>query len=747
MAISCEELQTDIISIQGLLDNSRPQDCTDEVMRDHPDACLTMTEARNRYNDAMAKVTIIEGLIALGQRIEGTHNSLRHIDREEIDEAANNVEAFFRTFERARLVQLSMQVTTGTPRSERDPAEAEGVGDRSIWDDYEGDSFRDLRSHFMRKCVRETVDFREFCQEIRPFLAGRGSTEERREIFETLQGFANAIRNHVTTSDRNRNFARYREYLTVNIGSFRGSLDAPELNAEAGPLANVRELQRELQEYRSRPSARTEERIGHIVQLSRHIQEMNVSFGRSEGLPAGFREFASANLEKTLTRARSASGVFLNINETRDNFATAKRRIDINLESTQTNTQREATQFVSQHMASECNREGESPVDCIERVCNSTNLIEDRCGGLSPRLSGLGLSAIHSRIKQMRRGERLSGALGDLNQCMNQGIEQVRSCISGQLGSLNERFGWNIDPENPESSLEAARRDLADAQEILNHNANSSNIRELETLKAMALVQMQLNGCGANRKHTIDISSVCGSENLLNMPSNFVQFEQDLGASIVSYNKEIVDSLYQDRRKTSGYEHMRDQIIENCASDPNPAYANLCNHLALQRSNEDIQIPEQISPTVLRHLSGAGPRWQPDTSERTAAIWRGVGMASVGLVTQGLGAAIQAQQTESYLDSWRYQSQQNAYWNEYYRNNPYSPNGFMNWGYDYWSPYDAQYFQYNTSGQIYYQHAHHNFGQFTFPAPGSTTPGMFTVPPSIGPAPASSGSFQFNFST
>src|SRR5690606_13103166 len=102
------------------------------------------------YNDALARLTILEGIIAIAQTMESGHNSLRHIKEKDINKAIDDLDTFNDTFVRAKLIDASLKLK---------------ANDKSIWDDYDGQNVFSLRKYLNHHCKVEKKHrkFPEFC--------------------------------------------------------------------------------------------------------------------------------------------------------------------------------------------------------------------------------------------------------------------------------------------------------------------------------------------------------------------------------------------------------------------------------------------------------------------------------------------------------------------------------------------------------------------------------------------------------
>jgi hypothetical protein len=211
-AQSCGELLNDLTAIEKLLGeksafpcekysaeeltkalkSGNPIRCCD--MATAPESCLSSTNAKNKYNEAMAKLIILEGINDLTKTLKQDHDKLCALSKEKISQAKENSQDFIQSFYKAKLLQNSLELKDNI----------------SFWDDYEGKSSAELAGHIVTKC--KIGKFEKFCESYKNIPDGK----TRKEVLDTLTGFKNA--DYLTLkNDRGDRYKDYINYLNLSV--------------------------------------------------------------------------------------------------------------------------------------------------------------------------------------------------------------------------------------------------------------------------------------------------------------------------------------------------------------------------------------------------------------------------------------------------------------------------------------------------------------------------------------------------
>ena len=102
-ADKCDELQNEVMGIEYKLKTTQLNECSDEnptncCKKDDGDSCKNLYQAELDYNSALAKVNMIESLIAISHAVDENHNALRKLEPEQLLTAEILVDKFLNNF-------------------------------------------------------------------------------------------------------------------------------------------------------------------------------------------------------------------------------------------------------------------------------------------------------------------------------------------------------------------------------------------------------------------------------------------------------------------------------------------------------------------------------------------------------------------------------------------------------------------------------------------------------------------------
>ena len=693
-ASSCQELRQELASIQHKLDTETLNDCSDQNKnfccdKDDPLSCQTIYQAKLEYNDALAKLTILEGLVALGSAMEDKHNALRNLTPKQVSAAKENISDFLSSFNRANILQKSFELH----------------GDSSLWDDYKGENVDQMQAYLNTLCVNPQA-YQSFCTELaktQQETLDKGETEAWIEVVETLQGFSEA-HNQVLGTDRNTNFRNYKDFLKVQINGEFKDLSSLKKNDD---YQKVLKLQTLITQYEKAPNRET---LKEIQTLSNKIDEININYNRNSSVSAKFSDFAKEKLTKEATKLHSASGVFLNIEDTKNNFGTVYQTLSNELKIRKQTLDKETSSFVNTVSGLNCN--GNDPIACIKEACKPKDGSCERVDS-NKALFAIGINDIYKKIKIYEETEKTQDALENINTCFSgkerKKLAELPTCIKGHLDTI----GFS-------DSIKKARENLAQKQKVLDFLQQGMPIRKHETIKAFLVNALHKKEC-IKRSEVSGIKSHCNTPSLNQQAQRILEFKGEVDGVLYDYDKKLFDQFLTDAGYTSDYKSYRQEFVELCKDDR--TISNLCDHLEKEIISERPIKPVSGLSSVARFNLQAPSGREVEFAGAGAGTYVAAGLGSLAIM--GVQAYIQTDMQNTYMENqvnaWNQQSYWNAQWNQWYQNRPNYM--YSNWGFGAWNPGGLYNFNYNND-QMYYDTNSLNFSQFNFAAPSITQGAM-----------------------
>lgn len=696
-ASSCRELQQELASVQHRLDSETLNECSEQNKRyccdqSDPSSCKTIYRAKLEYNDALAKLTILEGLVALGSSVEGKHNALRNLTPEQVTTAKQNVSEFLSSFRKANILQKSFQLN----------------GDDSLWDDYKGENIDQMQAYLNALCVNPQA-YKPFCSELakaQEQTLKKGDRDGWIDIVETLQGFSEADRN-VLDTDRDTNFRSYSDYLKVRVD---GKLvDIDHLNDNES-IKKVKELQRLISSYEQSKAPAT---LAKIQTLSKALDAIDINYNASAGVKGKFSDFAQKTLIKDATKLHSASGVFLNIEDTHNNLLKVQETLGNELKIRKQSLDKDVTAF-TQNM--NCN--GKDPIQCIEEACKPVNG-ECQQDETNKELFARGINEVYKKIHTFKETEKTNSALEKINECFSNDPDS-RLKLTDLPACIKEHF----DTLGFKDSIKQARKNLEQKQKVLDFLQAGMPIRKYEITKAFLVNALESKQC-IKRSKISGIKSYCTTPELNQQGQAILQIKGQVEGVLYDYNEKLFQKFLTNSGYSDDYKEYREQFVASCKE--NPEFSHLCQHLEREIISERPIRPvsglSSIARINTRRPSGEKVDFEDEGNSSWAYVGAGIGSLAMMGVQAYIQTDMQNRYTEQQVAAWNWQSDWNAKWNQWYANRP--SYYYSNWGYGAWNTGGLYNFNYGND-QIYYNTGSLNFSQFNFVTPavtqGQTTP-------------------------
>lgn len=699
-ADQCSDLQKDLASIQYQLETKQLNDCSEKVKRyckdpTDPETGKTIYQAKMEYNQALAELMLHEGLISLGAAIEDNHNALKGITSSQLQEAQNNIQDFTMAFKRGKILQKSLELN----------------GDKSLWDDYDGEDIQSMQEYLNKICVRPKA-YKAFCGELAKTQRS-SSANEWEEVVKTLQGFHESDR-RVLRTDRDAQYRRYQDYLKVKVGDKLVDLDQLEKD---GAYKKVETLKSLIEQYKSSPS---DETLKQLMKVSKEIDKIDINYNNTTGVRAKFSDFAKRSLEKEATKLHSVSGLFLNTKHTKDNFSKIQKTMDTELSVRKATLDKAIADF-SSNLRGKC--EGKDTLKCIKDLCNPSPDGDCTQSPSNSEIIGSGLDQIYKKVKIYNDAKRVGDAVTQVNnECFSkhQELHKVKTCAEKTLTKLKSI---------KESDLQKKREQLAQKKKVLDYLSNGSPIKDLEIYKAVTVNALHNSGCIKDREDQLELEFRCIQNPGIDSRKGIITLADDTKKIITDYNQGLWNRYLKDGKGSYGpeYKREREKLLRRCREDR--SFSHLCKYLQEEYRIENIKV--RVSP-LSRQAREALTQRSGEEVEKVDGpsgwVYAGRGLATSVVLgaTAWMQHDMQQTQFDAQMDGFRAQSKFNEDFNkhqielakfraEQMENFLYN-SIHMNWGFNTWNPYPTQLHTFNQgfNGQTFFNPSSLNFSQFTF---------------------------------
>lgn len=630
---------------------------------DDPDSCKNLYQAELDYNKALANVNMIESLIAISHAIDTNHNALRELEQEDLQNAELLVDKFMNNFERANLLNKSLEFI-----------DKEKVG-KNIWTNYNGDNIHDLNDYLTDKC--NDKDFENFCNEYNRVL-DQGQLSDV-EVLKTLQNFSKADKTiNYDLGDRKNNYENYQEYLKVNVNGKFVDLDQLE---STGEIKKIQRLKQQINEYKK---SKSKESAKEILKLSQQLQKIKMNFNNQVTLRTSIAESTRNDFERDITNVSTVAGAMLNRNLVKKNLRGTKKSLDIEI------TNKEGLFLKSfndnKTIADLCPSAttSEIAIKCVKELCSQQNgtCIQDES---NKKLFSIGLQAIYDDAKNLDEAKTILKANEAMQSCMNLEIPtEQHKCLQDNKTKLGAIV---------KDGLQDAKNDLAKALKTLNYLKVGEPIKQLRLEKYMGLTALEKEKCvdDSDKSTSTELKSYCETPAIDTHLTSAVNLSSDVDSIMVTYNDtrlaNLKDTIY--KNDNENFNHYYVQLMDDCESGKSIKY--LCEYYE-GKSNE---IKEKKTQAALKAKKEKEKRenavktaWESleYTPKKSSATMSGAGYATAGLV-QGVTSNISGlmgyffqkkqhdRQMEYYQDMYSYQSLM-------YSENTVHQTNWINWNYD-----------------------------------------------------------------
>lgn len=694
-ANNCSRLEQEIIVLENQIQNSKLPMCDQNLQNnccrpDEPNSCLKYNDVDLKYNDAMAKLVIYEGLLALGNSIENNHNVIKHMSVYKINEAKNTVTDFFDSLNKAELINNSLELN----------------GDTGLLLEYTGTQPIDLETYLNDVCQATNSNYRKFCSSYNRILGEY--PEKKYDYLESLHGFALADRN-VLDNNKRRDYEKYQDYLTISIDGEDVSYDTITQHPEYNNLKLLRNKLAEL------PSSTGNQVPQEILALTKNLNKVEVNFDEAIDVRSRFKDFINSDVKKGIASLNQSTQQLLGSKDYKDNLDKLSETFLKQQKSHQSILKRNIREFVTQTPDLSCNS-GEDEVSCLIRLCDPLTNTEG-CNNTQ-----LGISDLYRDKRKVDELAQTQEMIESTKVCLEQeSLDDQEDCVLRMKADL-----FDI----AHDKVEELRRELALIENIRQNMNHGSPFKNLQREKALVLMAFKNMGCmGDHNLSTLsDLQTSCGVQEIDTFAQTSLELKNDVDEIMINLSMQphLDDTLSMDQNTYRAY---REDFIERCQGDE--ASSTLCTFFreSIEREeeeNERIQNREAMYENMraLRNNQTLITRVDPNEDngvkgEDVAVIAAYTGMQLLpGFIQLGYMKQNHEMRMNAGVTQLNNLYRQRDYMNWY--NTNYQNINLQNYGWNYYDPYRPTSFGGSTTSNIYYTPT--DYSQLSFASPQVMSP-------------------------
>jgi len=695
----CNDLRDKMIVLENQIQKSTLPQCSETITDfccrpDEPDSCLSFRNVETKYNDAMAKLVIYEGILALGQSIENNHKVIQHMDLERVDLAQKSIDEFFDSYNKARLISNSLELN----------------GENGIWTEYNGVNAAELESHLNSICAGDKYD--DFCKSYDQILAK--SPEKKTEYLNSLHGFATADKN-ILSNYRSQNYDTYKDYLSITIDGENIPYDKLEEHPQVLKLNQLKSKIAELTLSQGDDVAK------EILKLSKELNDLKVKYNTGINVKSRFKEFISEDVEKGIAGLNQTTQLLLGSKDFKDNLDKMVGSFETQQASNKSTLNKQIREFIQNSPDKSCNS-GESEIACITRLCAPNENMLDSCSN-----NDQSLLKVYKEVLAVNKLDQTQKDLVSASVCMSkESLDEQEQCI---LAMKEDLFDIASD------EVEKLRRELAYVEKIRMTMNQGNPFKDLQQEKFMATYAFKKSGCinDDDLEIVTDLHSSCGVSEIDSFNNNVLKLKSDVDNIVINLSRDpnLNKDLKFDDNLMSAY---AEDFLNDCKNDSTNV---LCKFYKSQKEKES-EKKKRVSRgyysteelyAMRNNVPGMAPVRSDDYKNPDDPTWEDGAVAVVATGANLLPGFIQLgymKQSSNYqMQSGAY-ALSNMYRRRDYMNSVYEQQQnvqFQNYGWNYYNPYDATGFSGNNTSGLYY--SPYDYSQLSFASPTMVSPTSF----------------------
>lgn len=707
-AYSCKEIRDNLISLEHQYQVAKLEECDSEKEQkfcqsvSDPDSQKTVYEAQLDYNKALAKVNILEGLIAISSAVENDHAAMKTVTVSDLSNAKTVVNNFLMSFDRADLLGRSLE------------ANAKG---EYFWEGYNGSSEDYTRIFVDNKC-RDDKSFKSFCDELKKRIDDSHYYEG--DLYDVFHGFAVADKriNPPSKQELDKKYEDYRKYLMFTTKDQAEPVPLSHLQEgnENNPseITKVHDLKKLIKNYESNKDPKVGAKI---VELSNQLKDIKMGYNSITLSDVKIQNFITDNFEKGLTAISSAAGVLTGEKNIKNNFQTSLKSLGIELEGKEdylVKTFNEGTQ----KRIDGCDpvKDIEQMKTCLKNACGSE--FPDKCS----HKNVIGVEAAYNDFKGYAEAEKLKKAHESMLLCLdnehiqtkNDGLYKDKTTVEKKqicMDNTKKQISDLIDND----SLQDAQKELEKAKRTLDSINQGDNIKKILAEKFVTIKMLKSNRCVGQKDYVNagHFDSFCNVQ-LMNIHSQTaIKLEDDVNNVLMKYDSEVYEDFFADRgrfAKGKDGKSYYDKMIEDC--NANKDASSVCKYFFAEekKRKEKERQKQEIERRKQEAIEAARAEWEEDDvayEEGRSAFSYAMGGLATGVIKNAPGLMGYFQQRQAWnrqTQMWDNQiNMHNYYYGAGANHHTYNLQvNYDDWyaGHNVFNPTNAKYF--SATNSLYY---------------------------------------------
>lgn len=633
------------------------------VDSDNDNAICSLEEAKQKYNQTLAKLVIAKGLDALKQDLEVSYKGVQNLTSKKINDAIKAVDDFESALIKTEILSESLKLKDGKRA-------LEFVDKDNI----------DFANTLKNECTTtEDQQSSSYCRSLQTL-----SVDQKEKTIEFVEGFIESF--HVAYPDERDHDLKYSDMLKTLSLNIDGTTTDVLSFKESQDYKNIQRIKDRLKVLLT---SKDESSAKEIVTLSSSLKNLKANFGNKVVALDPIIENIKEYIENDLNNLSNAYTVLTKAEPVKENLNQTVKLIDAQTQMSFNALSRE----LKTNFSTDC--QDKSTSDCISYLKQT-----------SPSQA----SSVISRHKKIIESDKYGIVLKKAQLCFNNknaNIEKAE-CIEKIKENFPSMFNGNI--SELEGELEKAKNTIADFSKKL-------EISNLEKIKIDSLIALKENGCleetetsiNCNNTNSFDIVTLNLSTSVQNAIAQ-ISIEDYKKLSEYSVKKDMLDekSLEIDPELDEDESDGPNRVIAtNSTSTSTNENVKLTTEQKkkFKKSNRQILRAERIERRELR--------WAKNESKRKGSSGSSYFMSGLSSsISQGVPKIMAQAQQRNQI---RYERQQRQQYYDYYiqsmqNYNSYGNGLYMNWGANGYNPYYGNNFNYGNNN-LYYGA---NYNQYTY---------------------------------
>ncbi|MEX0797806.1 MAG: hypothetical protein WD025_00075 [Bacteriovoracaceae bacterium] len=529
----CANIRKQLIVLEQQIQSSKLSPCEGET-------CSSFLELQTKHNALMGKLVVYEGLVSIGQAIEGDHLIIKNLGQRQLGEASKNVDSFLTNFRKAALIDKSL--------------------DTNFWVDeqnneYQGETISELLGFVETQCAKDNEDIQSFCSNLRG--AANEPGVDYTELLLSLSNFAMADRRtRLSPADRQADYDNYKKTLQLVINNKLVGYDSEEVREEIGDIKRLKRKLTEFQENRSHENA------SEVLALAKDLETVEMNFGELVNAREEFQDFFNNDLKKGIASFNHASRSLFQ----KDKITNNLENLDLLFDRANKSASLSIIENIKE--ATDCSGSDSAIISCFEAKCdrgassgecqqnsNNQNIIHQ-------------LHPLNNQLRARSELNQVKDKIEEAKQCVDKPLssEQARQCITKLKADLGLAS---------QDKVEELRRDLHRLEAAMEEMNDKEPFYSLKLSKAMGLMAYRNSGClGREDELKSDrFHSTCRPSQIGDFAQEALRLSEDTGQILDFTQNPFINS--QLKMPAGDFSFYKEKFLEHCSSSEN-ANIGLC---------------------------------------------------------------------------------------------------------------------------------------------------------------------------